>query len=138
MSRLFACTDGGASYLLQEQKPAGRELIVGSSSAPGLGALVMVGLGGALVEIIKDVAVAVAPVHRLDAREMMRLLKGCAVLEGWRAAPGVDMAALEDLICRVSQLAADFPSICEMDLNPVLAYPAGTAPAAVDVRIKVA
>jgi len=125
------------SYLLMEQKPAGREVIIGASEAPGLGSLVMFGLGGIFVEVMKDVVFGVAPVSRPEAREMMSKIKGYAMLEGVRGEGPVDLAGLEDLLVRASRLAADFESIVEMDLNPIFAYPAGTPPAAVDVRIKV-
>jgi len=126
-----------ATYLLMEQKAPGYEVIIGSSAAPGLGNLVMFGLGGVLVEVMKDVVVAVPPLSRPEASEMLRGIKGFPVLTGVRGKPGADLKALEDLLLRVSRLAADFPSIVEMDLNPILAYPAGTPPAAVDARIKV-
>ncbi len=126
-----------ATYLVMEQKPVGREIIVGATASPGLGSLVMFGLGGVFVEVMKDVSVAVAPLSKPEAREMMRQIKGYPVLEGMRGDPGVDLAAVEDLLLRASRLAADFPAITEMDLNPIFAYPEGTPPAAVDVRIKV-
>ena len=124
-------------FLLMEQKQPGRELIMGTTASPGLGSLVMFGLGGVFVEVMKDVAAAVAPLSRPEARELMGMIKGRAVLEGLRGEPGVDMDALEDLLLRVALLAADVPEIVEMDLNPVFAYPAGESPSAVDVRIKV-
>ena len=127
----------GVGFLLMEQKPKGRELIVGATASPGLGSLVLFGLGGVFVEVMKDVAAAVAPLSRPEARELMGLIRGRAVLEGLRGEEGVDMDALEDLLLRVSRLAADMPEIVEMDLNPVFAYPVGVAPCAVDVRIKV-
>ncbi len=123
--------------LLMEQKPAGVELLVGAKAAAGLGSLVVFGLGGVFVEVLKDVATAVAPLSRPEAAELMRLVRGFPVLCGARGRPGADLPAIEDLLLRVSRLAADFPEIVEMDLNPVFAYPAGTPPAAVDVRLKV-
>jgi acyl-CoA synthetase (NDP forming) len=74
---------------------------------------------------------------RAEARALMRAIKGFAVLQGVRGAAGVDLAALEELLVRASRLVADFPQIVEMDLNPVFAYPAGTAPVAVDVRLRI-
>jgi len=127
----------GVGFLLMEQKQPGRELIMGATASPGLGNLVMFGLGGVFVEVMKDVAAAVAPLSRPEARELMGLIKGRAVLEGLRGEPGVDMDALEDLLLRIALLAANAPEIVEMDLNPVFAYPAGERPSAVDVRIKV-
>jgi acyl-CoA synthetase (NDP forming) len=125
------------AYILMEQKPAGREVIIGSSEAPGLGSLVMFGLGGIFVEVMKDVVFGVAPVSGPEAREMMGAIKGQAMLDGTRGDGPVDRAGLEDLLVRASRLAADFGSIVEMDLNPIFAYPEGRAPATVDVRIKV-
>ena len=128
--------DSGVSYILQEQKARGREVIIGATESPGLGSLVMFGLGGIFVEVMKDVVFALAPLSRPEARGMLRGIKGFGLLEGVRGEPGVDLEALEGLLIRVSRLVADFPSIVEMDLNPVLAYP-DQAPAAVDVRVRV-
>jgi acetyltransferase len=124
-----------ASYLLLEQKPAGHEIVAGVTESPGLGSLVMFGLGGIFVEVMKDVVFGVAPLSRPEAGRMVRAIKGLPVLEGIRGDKGVDLVAVEDLLLRVSRLAADFPGITEMDLNPVLGYPDGTI--AVDVRMKV-
>jgi acetate---CoA ligase (ADP-forming) len=126
-----------ARYLLMEQKEPGTEIIIGSTAAPGLGNLVMFGLGGVFVEVMKDVVVAVPPLSRPEAWEMLRGIKGFPILEGVRGKPGVDTAALGDLLVRISRLVADFPEIVEMDLNPIIAYPAGTLPVAVDVRMKI-
>jgi acetate---CoA ligase (ADP-forming) len=126
------------SYLLQEQRPAGRELIIGAKAAPGLGSLVLFGLGGIFVEVMKDVTISLAPLSRSEARRALREIRGYPVLEGLRGQKGVDLAAVEDLLLRASRLAADFPEIVEMDLNPIFAYPAGTPPSAVDVRMKIA
>ena len=124
-----------ASFVVQEQKPGGRELIIGAMESPGLGSLMMFGLGGIFVEVLKDVAFAVAPLSRPEAREMMGRIQGYRLLEGVRGEPGVDLAAVEELLLRASRLAADFPAIREMDLNPIFVYPEGAA--AVDVRMKV-
>ena len=127
----------GASYVVMEQKPSGREVIVGATESPGLGTLVMFGLGGIFVEVMKDVAFAVAPLGRPEAKELMGLIKGYKVLTGVRGEQPVDLGAAEDLLLRVSRLVADFPAIAEMDLNPVFLYPPGQAPAAVDVRVRI-
>ena len=123
------------AYVVQAQAPTGRELIIGASEAPGLGSLVMFGLGGIFVEVLKDVAFSVAPLSLPETREMMREIKGFPLLEGTRGEAGVDLAAIEDMLLRVSRLVADHPSIVEMDLNPVFARPDGAT--AVDVRIRV-
>ncbi|MBM4130035.1 acetate--CoA ligase family protein, partial [bacterium] len=134
MERKFGA---GVRCLLMEQKPRGTELLVGTKAAAGLGSLVAFGLGGIFVEVLKDVVPAVAPLSRAEAAEQVRLLRAFPVLAGVRGQPGVDLPAVEDLLVRVSRLAVDFPEIAEMDLNPVFAYPAGTAPAAVDARLRV-
>jgi acyl-CoA synthetase (NDP forming) len=128
-----------ATYIVQQQRPPGCEVIVGATESPGLGSLVMFGLGGVFVEVMKDVAFGVAPLSRPEARALVRSIRGLPVLEGVRGAPGVDLQALEDLLCRVSRLAADHPEIVEMDLNPVFVHPAAVSPAveAVDVRIRI-
>jgi acetate---CoA ligase (ADP-forming) len=127
----------GATYLLQGLAFPGREIIIGVTESPGLGSLIMFGLGGIFVEVMKDVDVGLAPLSGIEARGMMESIKGFPILEGMRGQPGVDLDAVKDTLLRVSRLAADFPGIVECDLNPIFAYPAGTAPAAVDVRMKV-
>jgi len=127
----------GVDMLLLEQMPGGCEVIVGSTEAPGLGALVMFGLGGVFVEAMKDVVFSVAPLTDREADEMILGIRGSAVLDGVRGQPGVHREALRDLLLRASALVADFPCLAEMDLNPVIAYPAGRAPTAVDVRVRV-
>jgi len=127
----------GVACVLQEQRAAGREVIIGQAACPGLGALVMFGLGGVFVEVLRDVSFGVAPLSRQEAREMMCEIRGARILEGVRGEPAIDAAAIETMLCRVARLAADFPAIVEMDLNPVLAYPAGEAPVAVDARIRI-
>jgi acetyltransferase len=126
-----------ASYVLLEQKPSGREVIIGATEAAGLGSLVMFGLGGVFVEVMKDVVFSVAPLTDREADEMIGGIRAASVLEGVRGQPGVDRGAIRELLVRVSRLVADFPNLVEMDLNPVLVYPVGQAPAAVDVRIRV-
>jgi acyl-CoA synthetase (NDP forming) len=126
-----------ASYLLMEQKGPGCEVIIGSKEAPGLGNLLMFGLGGVFVEAMKDVTVAIPPLSQPEAQEMLRGIRGFPLLEGVRGMPGCDLAALGDLMLKVSRMVADLPDLIEMDLNPVLCYPAGVPPVAVDVRMKV-
>jgi acetate---CoA ligase (ADP-forming) len=128
-------------FILLEQRPAGRELIVGGRTQPGVGALLMLGLGGVLVEALRDVSFALGPLARAEARQMLRELRSFAALTAESGAPGgagIDDAALVEIVVRVARLLADFPQIDELDLNPVIAYPAGTASVAVDVRVKLA
>jgi len=123
------------TFILQEQIPAGREIIIGATESEGLGHLVMFGLGGVFVEVMRDVAFALAPLSRPEGRALMRQIKGFPILEGVRGEPGVDLEAIEDLLLRVSRMVADNPSITELDLNPILVAPEGAC--AVDVRLRV-
>ncbi|MFH2001302.1 MAG: acetate--CoA ligase family protein [Planctomycetota bacterium] len=127
----------GVSFVLQSQKPAGREVILGAKAQQGLEPLVMFGLGGIFVEAMKDVVFRLAPLVPGEARSMIRAINGFPVLEGTRGMPPVDMDGLCDMLVRLSTLAADFPVIEEIDLNPVFAYDKGTAPVAVDARLRV-
>jgi acetyltransferase len=128
-------SEAQAAFILQEQKPAGREIIIGATEAPGLGHLVMFGLGGIFVEVMEDVAFALAPLSRPEARALMHEIKGFPILEGVRGEASADLEAIEDLLLRVSRMVADNPSITELDLNPILVTPDGAC--AVDVRLKV-
>ena len=118
---------------VQNMAPAGIEVIVGMSKDPQFGPVMMFGLGGILVEVLKDVAFRIVPLEPKDAREMVREIKGFPVLEGVRGQPAADIAALEKLILRVSEFIEAHTEIEELDLNPVFAYPDGAL--AVDARI---
>jgi acyl-CoA synthetase (NDP forming) len=118
---------------VQNMAPAGTEVIVGMSKDPQFGPVMMFGLGGILVEVLKDVAFRIIPLEPKDAREMVREIKGFPVLEGVRGQPAADVAALESLILKVSEFVEAHPEIEELDLNPVFAYPDGAL--AVDARI---
>ncbi|MEO3847053.1 acetate--CoA ligase family protein [Streptomyces sp. B8F3] len=118
---------------VQQQVPAGREVIVGAVTDPTFGKVVAFGLGGVLVEVLKDVTFRLAPVTADEAAGMLDSIRAAEVLRGVRGEQAVDRHALADQIRRVSALAADFPEIAEVDLNPVIATPGGAL--AADVRI---
>lgn len=126
---------GKLGFLVQKFLPGGRELIVGATEQPGLGHLVMFGLGGIYVEVLKDVSFKIAPVTRVEAGEMLSSIKTAALLDGVRGEKGIDREAVTELIERVSQLLGDLPMIREMDLNPVMAFEKGAF--AVDGRIRI-
>ena len=111
----------------------GTEVIIGVSRDPIFGPVLMFGLGGIFVEILKDVAFRAIPLSQLDAESMVDQLKARKVLEGARGEPPADKAALVDLLLKVSGIVSAYPQISELDLNPVIAYPDGYA--AVDARI---
>jgi acetyl coenzyme A synthetase (ADP forming)-like protein len=119
--------------LVQQMLRAGRELIAGIVRDPAFGPLVMFGLGGVLVEVLRDVVFRVAPIRRVDARDMLAGIRGAPMLDAIRGSPPADRRALEDVLLRVSRLATDFPDIEEIDINPLLAT--GEGAIAADGRI---
>lgn len=120
-------------FLVQQYRPGGREVIVGAKAEPGLGHLIMFGLGGIYVEVLKDVSFKITPVTEVEAGEMLASLKTSALLDGVRGQTGIDKPGMIDVILRLSQLVTDFPQIQEMDLNPVMAF--SDKIVAVDARI---
>ena len=118
---------------VQPMAPPGVEVIVGMSKDPQFGPVLMFGLGGILVEVLKDVSFRIVPVTTRDAREMIREIKGYPVLEGYRGQKPASLPALEKLIVKVSQFVEKNPDIKELDLNPIFAYPDKAV--AVDARI---
>ena len=119
--------------LLVEPQLSGVELIVGARRDETFGPIVIVGLGGILAEAMDDVAVRLAPVDSVEAEAMLRELRGQRILDGIRGAPGVERAAVAQLIATVSRAIVADPSILELDLNPVISGPLETA--AVDALI---
>jgi acetyl coenzyme A synthetase (ADP forming)-like protein len=126
-----------AGVLVQRMHDGGKETIVGMTIEPRFGPIVMFGLGGVYVEVLRDVAFRVQPVSTVDAEEMIRSLRGFGILQGVRGEPGVDLATLSDVVQRVSQMVGDHPEIREMDINPFLAFPDAAACVAVDARFRV-
>jgi len=118
---------------VQKMAPTGTEVIVGMSKDPQFGPVMMFGLGGIFVEVLKDVAFRIVPLEPKDASQMIREIKGFPVLEGVRGQPPADLAALEKLILKLSEFVEAHPEIEELDLNPVFAYSDGAL--AVDARI---
>ena len=119
--------------LVQRQLAAAQEVIVGAATDPTFGKLVAFGLGGVLVEVLRDVTFRLAPTTGEHAAAMLREIGGAALLDGVRGQPGVDKDALANLIVQVGRLVDDFPEIAELDLNPVFATADGAT--AVDVRV---
>src|SRR5436309_1082039 len=106
---------------VQQMVTGGQEVIVGAVTDPSFGKLVAFGLGGVLVEVLKDITFRLAPASREDALSMLDGIQAAEMLKGVRGAPAVNRETLAALIENVSQLIADFPEIAEMDLNPVFA-----------------
>jgi len=124
-----------SGLLVQRMALAGRETIVGLTRVPRVGPLVMFGLGGVYVEVLRDVQFRLAPLLDIDARRMIREVRMYGLLEGVRGEPPCDRDALEQILLRVSQLAMRHPRIAEMDINPLLSLADGAV--AVDARFQV-
>jgi acyl-CoA synthetase (NDP forming) len=126
------CIDG---LLVQRMAAKGIETILGLTRNPGMPPIVMFGLGGIYVEVMKDVVMRLCPVSDSDAAQMVRGVKMHALLRGVRGDAPRDLGALEAAIQRVSQLAWRHPQIVEMDINPMLSLPDGAI--AIDARIRI-
>jgi acetate---CoA ligase (ADP-forming) subunit beta len=118
---------------VQNMAKPGIEIVVGMTKDPQFGPVLMFGLGGILVEILKDVSFKVVPLTQRDAREMIREIKGYKLLNGYRGQEPVNIANLEDILLRLSDFCEKTPEIKEIDLNPILAR--ADSAIAVDARI---
>jgi acetyltransferase len=114
---------------------AGREVIVGMSRDPDFGPMLMFGLGGIFVEVMKDVAFNIAPITSGEALQMLEGTRSFALLKGARGQAKVDIEAVANALQRISQLVTDFPRIAELDINPFIVGPVGSESAVVDARI---
>ena len=135
MARKFEKQKPG--FILQEYLEGGKEVILGAKRNEGLQPTLMFGLGGIFVETLKDVQFRMAPLSEEDALEMIRSIKGYAILEGTRGEKAVDINRLIEILIRLSQLVSDFPEIDEMDLNPVFAFEKSKETVVVDARLKI-
>ncbi len=136
-ARISATGAAFEGFLVQEQVRAGVEALVGITTDPSFGPLVVAGLGGVQVELLRDVAVRLTPLSDLDAGEMLAGLRSGKLLDGFRGAPPADRAALIEVIRRVAALAEIAPEIVELDLNPVIVLPRGEGAIVADARIRV-
>jgi acetyltransferase len=116
----------------------GQEVIFGISTDPRFGPLLMFGLGGKYVEVLRDVRFAVTPLSQHEAEDAIRRIRGAKLLDGVRGEPPADVELLVEVLLRLAQLAQRHPAIRELDINPFMAAPRGQEPLALDVRIKVA
>jgi len=123
--------------LVQEMVKGGKEVILGVNRDAQFGPMIMFGLGGIYVEVLKDVAFAVAPVTESEARAMVENIKTSDLLKGVRGEAASDIDSIVDSIQRLSQLVCDFPSIAEADINPLKVFERGTGVVAVDARFRI-
>ncbi len=118
---------------VQPMAEPGAEVILGITQDQQFGPVLMFGLGGVFVEVLKDVAFRIVPLEPRDAAEMVREIQGFPVLEGFRGQPAANLEAIESMLLQLSEFAEANPDIAELDLNPVFARPDGAV--AVDARI---
>jgi len=118
---------------VQKMAPPGTEVIIGTSKDPQFGPVIMFGVGGIFVEVLKDVSFRIIPVNRRDAQEMIREIKGFPLLQGYRGKEPANIPALVEMILKISRFINENPQIREMELNPVFAYKDKAL--AVDARI---
>ncbi len=138
MARVKANAPGARidGVAVQQLAEPGTEVIVGLTTDPQFGHVMMFGLGGIFVEVLKDVAFRIVPLEPRDASQLVREIKAFPVLEGVRGQEGADLPALEKLLLQVSDFATAHPEVRELDLNPVIARPDGVI--AVDARVVLA
>jgi len=127
-----------AGVLIQEMMKNGTEVIVGVSRDPQFGPVILFGLGGIFVEILRDVSLRVLPLTWYDAVQMIKEIKGHGILEGFRERPRADIGAITNILLNVSRLSMDLKdSILEMDLNPVIVQSDGNGAKVIDFRFLV-
>ena len=122
------------SVVMQQMVSGSVETVIGMTTDPSFGPLIMFGLGGIYVEIMKDVAFRINPLTDQMARDMIKSLKSYRLLTGFRGAPPVNLEIVEETLLRVAQLVRDFPGISEIDINPFIVSPEGDKCKAVDAR----
>jgi acetyltransferase len=125
-----------AGVLVQEMVRGGKEVILGLSRDLQFGPMIMFGLGGIYVEVLRDVSFRIAPLTREEADNMVREIGAFPLLRGVRGEPPVDFPALREALLRLSQLAIDFPEIVEADINPLLVLGSGQG-AVADARFTI-
>jgi len=123
--------------LVQQMITGGKELALGMSRDPQFGPLIMFGLGGIYIEILKDITFRIAPIGIEDAKEMIQEIRSFPLLKGTRGEMPVDINAIVDNILWLSQMVTDFPEIVEMDINPLFVLPEGEGTIALDARITI-
>lgn len=129
--------EGLEGVIIQEMVKSSRELVCGIADDPQYGPMIMFGLGGVFVEVMKDVTFNLAPLTDIDAHEMVRSVKAYKLLTGARGTTPADVAKVEETLLRLSQLVTDFPSVAELDINPLMISDKNGEAIAVDGRIKV-
>jgi acyl-CoA synthetase (NDP forming) len=131
-----ALGDRMGDAVVQPMAAPGVELIVGVTHDPVFGPLVLFGMGGVTSDLVRDTTLRFVPLTVFDAHEMVRSLRSSPLLFGYRNAPPVDVAAVEELLLRIGRLAEDVPELAELDCNPVVASESGAT--VLDVKLRIA
>jgi len=125
------------AYLLQEMVPGGIEVIIGGRRDREFGPVILIGLGGILVEVYKDTALRVAPIDETMAEELIGEIKGSALLKGFRGLKPADFQVLVKTLVNISNLLMDHPEITNLDINPLIVLEKGKGCVAVDIKMQV-
>ena len=128
--------DGLEGVIIQEMVKSSREMVCGIATDPQYGPMMMFGLGGVFIEVMKDVNFRIAPLTDVDASEMVRSVKAYKLIEGVRGMVPAQREKVEETLLRLSQLVTDFPCVDELDINPLMISDKDGEPIAVDARIK--
>jgi len=134
---IMSLADDANGVLIQEMVPTGIEVLIGMSEDPSFGPLLVFGMGGVFVELLKDVVFRVAPITDREAHQMVTGIKSAKLLDGYRGQPAGDTGALEQALLRVSALVEGIPELAEMDLNPVIVREPGDGVIVVDGRMRI-
>jgi acetyltransferase len=121
--------------LVEQMAPKGVEVILGASRDDRFGPLMMFGLGGTLVEVLKDVSFRLAPMWEISAERMVREIRSFKVLDGFRGSPPSDVDAIVDTLLRLSQMVCNHPEISELDINPLIVHAKGKGCSVADSRV---
>jgi len=124
-----------ATGVLMQPMLEGKELFIGVKKEPGFGHIILCGLGGIFVEIMKDYSVGLAPISETEATNMIQQLKTYPLLQGYRGKKGINLELFASLICKISKLVRAVPQIQEIDINPLIAF--DNEIIAVDARVMV-
>ncbi|NIM02593.1 CoA-binding protein [bacterium] len=122
---------------VEEMIEPGKEVILGSSRDPSFGPLLMFGLGGIYIEVLKDVTFRIAPLTSDEAESMIREIRSYPILKGMRGEKSSDLAAVREALLRLSQLVSDFPEILEIDINPLMVLSLGKGAVVIDSRLTI-
>ncbi|EJX02560.1 Acetyl-CoA synthetase I (ACSI, ADP-forming), subunit beta, partial [gut metagenome] len=129
--------EGLEGVIIQEMVKGSREMVCGIATDPQYGPMIMFGLGGVFIEVMKDVTFRIAPITDVDARDMVRSVKAYQLLQGARGTTPANIEQIEETLLRLSQLVTDYPFIDELDINPLMISEKSGEAIAVDGRIKV-